>query len=353
MSTALNTTLSSAAPTFGSDLAQAIREEGVGWRRPAPLLAGLALFGLSAFFLRSHPAWALSLGLWAGHAITDGLCGLLARRTRPLGDALLPAVMLVALLTGATLGWVVEQALVSASPPVADRLTRFWLHLSFGAALLGLPLLQGLRRLRALRRVEQDRARLRAELQMLQAQIEPHFLFNTLATLRSFIRQGSDQSLPLLDAVSGLFDIALTRARQAESTLGEECQIVEHYLAIMALRLGGRLRYRIDVDASLQDLPLPPLMLQPLVENAIQHGIEPSEAGGEVRLTAERDGAGLRLRVVNSGCPLRPDAGPAGHGLALANLRQRLRALHGDAASLTLASNADGLTAACLTLPLA
>ena len=120
----------------------------------------------------------------------------------------------------------------------------------------------------------------------------------------------------------------------------------------MALRLGGRLRYRLDMEASLQDLPLPPLMLQPLVENAIQHGIEPSEAGGEVLLRAALDGGSLRLSVANSGAPLRPDAEPAGHGLALANLRQRLQALYGDGGRLSLTTNADGLTEATLTLPL-
>ena len=344
--------MSPAHPSLGSELAQVLTEEDVGWRSPRPLLTGLALFGLTAPWLHTHAAWALSAGLWLGHAATDGLCGPLGRRTRPQDHALLPGLLCMALLLGAALGWGVEQALTPDPLSGADRLTRFWLHLSFGAALLGLPLTQGLRRLRALRRVEQDRARLRAELQMLQAQIEPHFLFNTLATLRSFIRQGSEKSLPLLDAVSNLFDVTLTRARQAESTLGQECQLVEHYLAIMALRLGGRLRYRLDMEASLQDLPLPPLMLQPLVENAIQHGIEPSEAGGEVLLRAALDGGSLRLSVANSGAPLRPDAEPAGHGMALANLRQRLQALYGDAGRLSLATNPAGLTEATLTLPL-
>jgi hypothetical protein len=334
-------------PTLSGDLAQALKEEGVGWHRPAPLLLGAALFAVAALFLREQAAWALSLGLWLGHAVTDGLGGLLARsrRAAPLG---LP----LALLLGAALGWAVEQALVLDAMTAAERLTRAWLHLGFGAALLGLPLLQGLRRLRAVRRLEQERARLRAELQMLQAQIEPHFLFNTLATLRSFVRQGSARALPLLDAVSGLLETTLERVRQNEgATLGQECQIVEHYLAIMALRLGERLRYRLDVDPALLDLPLPPLMLQPLVENAIQHGIEPSEHGGLVELQAERRGSQLRLQVLNSGQPLTGDA-PSGHGLALANLRQRLQALHGDLAALNLSTNADGLTEASLTLPL-
>ena len=333
--------------TLGHELAEALREEGVGWHRPRWTAAAMALSALVTIYLRWPQAWPLSLGLLLGHAATDGLCGLLGRRHRTALELLLAAVLL-----GTALGWAAEQLLSPEPMPAAERITRAWLHFGFGIVMLALPLLQGLRRLRAVRRVEQERARLRAELQMLQAQIEPHFLFNTLATLRSFVRQGSDRALPLLDAVSGLLETSLERVRQAEgSTLGQECQTVEHYLAIMALRLGERLSYRVDVAADLLALPLPPLMLQPLVENAIQHGIEPSEGGGEVLLQAERREGRLQLRVVNSGCPLSGEA-PMGHGLALANLRQRLQALHGDLASLSLTTNADGLTESRLTLPL-
>ena len=336
---------------LGGDLALALHEEGLGWR-PVPLLAGVAAFGLAALAWRGHSAWSLSLALWLGHAATDGLCGLLARRAQAGHRATLPGLLLLALLLGAALGWAAEQALSLRVMTPDERLTRAWLHLGFGGLMLGLPLLQGLRRLRAVRRVEQERSRLRAELQMLQAQIEPHFLFNTLATLRSFVRQGSSRALPLLDAVSGLLETTLERVRQTEgSTLGQECQIVEHYLAIMALRLGERLSYRIDVDTALLALPLPPLMLQPLVENAIHHGIEPSESGGQVLLQARQADGALHLSVSNSGSPL-TDAPPSGHGLALANLRQRLQALHGDRAGLRLATNASGLTEASLTLPL-
>ncbi|HEY1132287.1 MAG TPA: histidine kinase [Roseateles sp.] len=344
--------MSATTPSLGSDLAQTLREEGVGWQRGAPLLAGLVLFGLTAPWLREQPAWALSLGLWLGHATTDGLGGLMGRRLRTEHRIALPSLLFLALLLGAMLGWSVEQLLTTALFSGNDRVVRAWLHFGFGALLMGLPLLQGLRRLRAVRRVERERARLRAELQMLQAQIEPHFLFNTLATLRSYVRQGSDRALPLLDAISGLLETTLDRVRQAEdSTLGQECQIVEHYLAIMALRLGTRLSYRLDVDAALRPLPLPPLMLQPLVENAIQHGIEPSESGGTIQLRAESGSGRLLLRVINSGQALVGEA-PSGHGLALINLRQRLRALHGDRADLQLATNADGFTEATLTLPL-
>jgi hypothetical protein len=336
---------------WGADLAQVLNEDGLGWRRAFPLLAGVGAFLVTAPWLREHPAWALSLGLWLGHAVTDGLSGWLGRRLTGGRELGLPLLLFLGLLLGATLGWATEMALTTAVLKAGDRLTRLWLHVGFGAALIGVPLLQGLRRVRALRRVEQERALLRAELMLLQAQIEPHFLFNTLATLRSFVRQGSERALPLLDAITGLLESTLERLRQHEhSTLGEECQMVQHYLAIMALRLGDRLAYRLDVDATLHGVRLPPLMLQPLVENAIRHGIECSEAGGTVHLDATVSEGRVRLSVTNSGGPLAATSA-SGHGMAVMNLRQRLEALYGGRASLTLATNAAGLTEATLLLP--
>ena len=193
--------------------------------------------------------------------------------------------------------------------------------------------------------------RVRAELQLLQAQIEPHFLFNTLATLRGLVRQQSSLALPLLDRTTAFLEAVLPEVRTADSTLGRELHIVEQYLAIMALRLGPRLRYRIEVDPVLHALTLPPLLLQPLVENAIVHGIEPCESGGELLLQAIRSTQGLQLCVRNSGQPLRLRSPQAGQGLALANLRQRLQALYGHTAEFHLRALSEG-TEASLSLPL-
>ncbi len=341
--------------SWSHDLVQVLSEEGVGWYRVLPLLAGASLFMMTAPWCRDHPAWALSLGLWVGHGITDGLSGWMGRR-RPRGlHRRLPLLLVLALIVGASLGWTLELAMTTAVLDGSDRTTRFWLHLGFGAALIGLPLLQGLRRVRALRRVEQERALLRAELMLLQAQIEPHFLFNTLATLRSFVRQKSALALPLLDAITGLLEGTLERLRHHEhSTLGEELEMVRHYLAIMAMRLGDRLVHRIAVDHALHGFRLPPLMLQPLVENAIRHGIECSEAGGRVDVEAHVVEDQLRLHVTNSGSPLNATSSASvntGHGMALPNLRQRLQALYGDRASLILATHPDGRTEATLLLP--
>jgi LytS/YehU family sensor histidine kinase len=250
-----------------------------------------------------------------------------------------------------------SRALQAAAERSGEPLARAILHLGFVGLLLGLPLAQTVRRQAALRRVEAERARVQAELQMLQAQIEPHFLFNTLATLRSLVRQQSTLALPLLDHMTGFLEAVLPQLREPQSSLGRELKILTEYLSIMSLRLQPRLRYRIEVPESLLQTPLPPLLLQPLVENAVLHGIEACEQGGELTLSASREGPNLLLRVFNTGAPLQPadtarSAPQQGQGLALNNLRQRLQALYGGAAQFQLTA-VEGGTEACLRLPCA
>ncbi|WP_271007597.1 sensor histidine kinase [Paucibacter sp. B51] len=343
--------------------ARALREE---FGRPAlwPQLGlGLLGFGLSAAFWAQHAAWCLALSLWAGCALSQCLLKALSlhadARLQRHGWALALLLCALAVLSGAAAGWQLDLQLRSQLLDLprwaqGEPLARAGLHLGFVGLLLGLPLLQRSRRLAGEQDLEQERDRVRAELQLLQAQIEPHFLFNTLATLRGLVRQQSSLALPLLDRTTAFLEAVLPEVRTADSTLGRELHIVEQYLAIMALRLGPRLRYRIEVAPELHALPLPPLLLQPLVENAIVHGIEPCEGGGELLLQATRSNTHLRLRVYNSGQALQARSPQAGHGLALVNLRQRLHALYGHAAEFQLQPLTDGRegTEALLQLPL-
>lgn len=354
-----------AAPSQGPAAlaARALREEFA--QPPIGPQLGLALlgFGLSAPFWAGQAAWCLALSLWLGCALSQGLLKALsllaADHLSRQAWSLTGLLCSLALLTGAAAGWQLDLQLHRhwLDLPAwgqGEPLARAALHLAFVGLLLGLPLWQRTRRLAGELRLEQERDRVRAELQLLQAQIEPHFLFNTLATLRGLVRQQSSLALPLLDRTSAFLEAVLPRLRTAHSTLGRELHIVEQYLAIMALRLGPRLRYRIEVEPALHALALPPLLLQPLVENALVHGIEPSESGGELHLHARCGEGQLQLRVFNSGQPLQARKVPsarAGHGLALANLRQRLHALYGPAAAFSLGTTADG-TEAMLRLPL-
>ncbi len=153
-----------------------------------------------------------------------------------------------------------------------------------------------------------------AKLAMLQAQIEPHFLFNTLANVQSLIHREPDQASRMLDHLNRYLRASLGRTRKAQTLLQEELELVEALLQIAAIRLGERLAYRIDVPAALRGVPLPPLLLQPLVENAVSHGIEPAIHGGEIVISARAVEGVLTLQVCDSGAGL-GQSGRAGGGV--------------------------------------
>ncbi len=189
-----------------------------------------------------------------------------------------------------------------------------------------------------------------ARLALLQAQIEPHFLFNTLANVQSLIERDPPRASAMLDSLNRYLRASLGRTRKPASLLGEELELVDALLQIASMRLGDRLRYRIDVPDALRALALPPLLLQPLVENALLHGIEPAIDGGEIRVAARRDGDVLELAVVDTGIGLGHGAKLHG-GVGLSNVRARLASLYGDAGRLSIAAN--GGAAAAMAGPTA
>lgn len=201
-----------------------------------------------------------------------------------------------------------------------------------------------------LRNAEQRQQLLSAELKMLQAQIEPHFLFNTLANLRTLISLDPSTALILFDHINEYLRATLARARDTSGCVADEFALLQHYLAIMQLRMGERLAFHIDCPGEVARLPLPPLLVQPLVENAIRHGIEPSINGGTVTLSANLVGDRLQVLVADSGIGTQQSG--AASSVGLNNIRQRLQALYGDAATLQLTNNQPRGTIAVLTLPL-
>ena len=168
-----------------------------------------------------------------------------------------------------------------------------------------------------------------ARLEELQSRIRPHFLFNTLNSAIALVREEPAKAEAMLEDLSELFRQAL--ADPGESvTLADEIALAERYLAIEQVRFGDRLRIRWDIDPAANGARLPPLLLQPLVENAVKHGVEPSPEGAKIRIRTERRGSMAVIEVVNSLPPLRwaDEPLPRGHGIALANVRDRLRLLH-------------------------
>ena len=172
-----------------------------------------------------------------------------------------------------------------------------------------------------------------ARLRLLQAQIHPHFVFNTLAAVQHWVDQGDPRAAPLLRALIAFLRGSTDMLGRERISLGEEAATVGHYLAIMQARLGQRLRSDIHVPASLAGSELPPGLLLTLVENAVEHGVEPALAGGTVSVVAERDESGgrVRVRVRDDGQGLPRNWR---EGVGLANCRQRLVHHFGDAARL-------------------
>jgi two-component system sensor histidine kinase AlgZ len=171
-----------------------------------------------------------------------------------------------------------------------------------------------------------------ARLASLESRIHPHFLFNTLNSISSLIPEDPARAERLVEQMAALLRFSLDAGRAGLVPLSSELKIVADYLDIERARFGDRLRYHIEVPASLSEARIPPLALQTLVENSVKHAIAPARAGGEVRITALRSGSLCRLDVSDPGPAFELDSAPAGHGLD--NLKDRLAALFGDRAAL-------------------
>jgi len=196
-----------------------------------------------------------------------------------------------------------------------------------------------------------EKQAMQAQLQMLQAQVEPHMLFNTLANLQGLIAVDPPRAQLLLEQLIAYLRATLKSSRAEATTLAEEFRLMDAYLGLMSVRMGERLGYHLDLPEALASLPIPPMLLQPLLENAIRHGLEPKIEGGRIEVSASRDGAALVLTVRDTGLGL--DA-PASHGtgLGLENIRGRLLALYGPGASLVLSNGAPCGTVATIKMPL-
>jgi signal transduction histidine kinase len=199
--------------------------------------------------------------------------------------------------------------------------------------------------------IEAEKRAVESQLRLLQAQMEPHFLFNTLANVLTLIDAEPQRAKRMLESFTDYLRATLAGLRQAEGSLGGELDLAEAYLQLLQLRMEDRLRYDIAADAPVRAAALPPLMLQPLVENAIHHGLEPKLEGGTLSIRASVQGGVLQVTVSDDGLgPDAPQRRRTGNGIALDNLRQRLQALYGDAASLTIEPLQPG-TRATLRLP--
>jgi signal transduction histidine kinase len=353
--------------------------------RPSPLrnlvytviwssMVGLALsVGRIVFGSGGTPLAAVALSMLLtsnliGFLIHGALhaLGVLAPGMRATGRGLAPLACQLALVGACVIvGCVLSIALLEGAQALyaLQSSARNGAFLAFGlcgAAFMVAVLAAGERRIEretlAARHNEQAAAAAQllaeARLRALQAQIEPHFLYNTLANVVSLIGTQPDKARYMLERFIDFLRASLDASRADQATLGRELDLVAAYLDVVAVRMGPRLRYRFAVADACRPMPIAPMLLQPLVENAVMHGIDPILDGGELVLRASIEGGALRIEVSDNGPGLLDAAPRAGGGVGLSNLRARLHSLYDGGAQLQLLDNQPcGLTVRLL-LPL-
>ncbi len=304
------------------------------------------LLGMLLLFLAI--AWSMLAVVRLAEAL---LPDTMLARLSPVRDWRAAALVSLLLLAGLMLGNLVGSGLLALVYPdseffASSALRRQLRVLQF---LPFLGIVAGLFWRGRLQRQAMQAQAVEAQLRLLQAQIEPHFLFNTLANIESLLDADPPRARAMLEAFSDHLRAGMGQLRVEETTLGAELEMAANYLRLLQIRMGARLRFAVDAGLEARAALLPPLLLQPLVENAIRHGLEPKVAGGEVRIEALVEEGRLRIRVVDDGLGQDAPSAGRGAGMALANIRARLRHRYGERASLNL-RHADG-TSATLELP--
>ena len=269
--------------------------------------------------------------------------------------------MAVTLTVGLTTGLAASAWYATGDPLFFFRSVNTTLWLGFFFGVIGTAFFSSMAELDQMRErlarselvaLERDKQIAETQLKLLQAQIEPHFLFNTLGNVVSLISSDPAAARRTLENLTTLLRSTLKRTRAEATALGDELDILRSYLDIQRIRMGDRLSYRIEADDALRSERLPPMLLQPLVENAVVHGLAPLENGGEITIHVSATCAELVIDIRDSGARLQPVNGSAHAvgGTGLTNVRARLAALYGGSASVTLSGDTTRTTAT-LKLP--
>jgi signal transduction histidine kinase len=299
------------------------------------------------------PQWTTGTGSLVARTLTLGLVGTLAfglferwpRRVPPWLPRWVVQVVAVGLAMPLTTLTVYIATTPAGAPSfwsVADRRSGF-MTLTFLAVLIAPWTALGalIRQKEAFAR-EQERQALDARIHLLQAQVAPHFLFNTLANVQALVDAGSPRASTVLRSLTAYLRAAVPLLDQPATTLQREVELVEAYLQLMHMRMPDRLHYEVHVDAAARTLRCPPTTLLTLVENAVRHGIDPSEEGGRIEIDIRRHDGRCVIRVSDTGVGFQP--GTQSPGTGLASLRERLQLVFGgDAVLRVVASEPRGV----------
>jgi signal transduction histidine kinase len=292
----------------------------------------------------------------------------LARGDKPLphpgfpGWGWMAALVVVAMVVGPLAGTAAADWVLGISSPnvlnLGSASAQITMVLTVIASVVSVVVLGALERLASARAAAEAAQRAAAEnqLKLLESQLEPHMLFNTLANLRVLISLDPPRAQAMLDQLIAFLRATLGASRVAQHPLSAEFARLADYLALMQVRMDQRLQASFDLPDALATCPVPPLLLQPLVENAIKHGLEPQVEGGRIRVSASREGGQLVLQVRDTGAGLSATAASATEGtrFGLTQVRARLATLYGERATLQLvaAPDTEGGTLAIIRLPL-
>lgn len=295
---------------------------------------GLAIYAAvrpAHAWLESQPAWlkiagitvAIAIGATSGLAVSTVFTGVDLAGLIASDPAFIVRTLLFCLLFGATVSYIFisqYQLIRIGNEAREERLRRLLL--------------------------EKETAEM--ELKMLQAQIEPHFLFNTLSTIESLLGHQPETARAMLLDLTRYLRTTLARTRRTISTLRQEMEVVGAYLSICKIRMGDRLAFDIRLPPEMAELACPPLLIQPLVENSVRHGLEPAVGGGKIKISCETDGNTVTVSVSDNGVGI---SGTAAPGDGTASIASRLAALYGDRASLMLGETKPGGVTAVVRYP--
>ena len=322
----------------------------LSWRRIRVALIASVPLGLLISLGSETPT-----KVWLARTLIVGLCAMFAFGIAEQWPARLPGwlarwvLQLLAVVLAMPLGALLAYWVTTGgNPQFSQNPARLigYAQLTFGGALFGIwiafgaivrqrdALARDQARAFELERSELARQALDARMRLLQAQVQPHFLFNTLANVQALVDAGSPQASKVLGSLIAYLRAAVPRLHEPATTLDQELQLVRAYLELMHMRMPDRLQFSLQADAAALDLRCPPMTLLTLVENAVHHGIDPSEQGGRIEVSVQvRDGR-CHVRVSDTGVGLQR-AGD-GLGTGLSTLRERLQLAFGGDAQLRL-----------------
>jgi len=316
------------------------------------LAAAITLTGFHGFWANVVYSQFIGLTIWA---LIDGGRQMLASNGYPGAPAMAALVVgsvLVGYFGGSALGDLVLGEMLLHGMSRSPRTMVGFFLMSLAAGGFGTFYLTSREQLAKARLAHEEAQRHAAEarLKLLETQLEPHMLFNTLANLRALIGTDPARATDMLDRMVAYLRATLGASRATAHPLQAEFDRLRDYLELMAVRMGPRLRYTLDLPHELADCPVPPLLLQPLVENAIKHGLEPKVEGGSITVSAQRDDARMLLTVLDTGVGLRQDHHLA-NGFGVAQVRERLATIYGNAGAIELIAAPGEGTRATVTFP--